>query len=179
MIKRKMSGTWVLMCVLIGLIVLVSGCCSTCPRTGSDSLLKSSSIVIKDEEPKVEEPVVVAEEVVPVEEEVELEEGSSILEEALATEQETKLQSEEHVVKKGECLWWIAEYEDIYNDPFMWPLIYDANKNQIDDPDLIYPDQILRIPRSGYSIQEIEEARGTAGAPRPYVLPADTILPTN
>ena len=50
-------------------------------------------------------------------------------------------------VKKGECLWWIAEYEHIYNDPFKWPTIYEANRDQIKDPDLIYPGQVLRIPR--------------------------------
>ncbi|MBN2282735.1 MAG: LysM peptidoglycan-binding domain-containing protein [Deltaproteobacteria bacterium] len=84
---------------------------------------------------------------------------------------------ESHVVTKGECLWWIAEYEDVYNDPFMWPLIYDANKDQVQDPDLIYPDQVLRIPRSGYTVNEVESARKTAGAPRPYVVPVDSLPP--
>jgi nucleoid-associated protein YgaU len=50
-------------------------------------------------------------------------------------------------VRKGECLWWIAGYEVIYNDPLKWPRIYEANTDQIKDPDLIYPDQVLRIPR--------------------------------
>ena len=54
----------------------------------------------------------------------------------------------EHVVIKGETLWWIAEYKQIYNDPFQWPLIYKANRAQIKDPDLIFPDQKFAIPRS-------------------------------
>jgi tetratricopeptide (TPR) repeat protein len=52
-----------------------------------------------------------------------------------------------HVVIKGETLWWIAEYKQIYDDPFQWPVIYRANRNKIRDPDLIYPDQNFVIPR--------------------------------
>jgi nucleoid-associated protein YgaU len=52
-----------------------------------------------------------------------------------------------HVVIKGETLWWIAEYKQIYNDPFQWPLIYKANRAKIKDPDLIFPDQNFVIPR--------------------------------
>lgn len=52
-----------------------------------------------------------------------------------------------HVVKKGECLWYIAGYEQIYGNPLKWPVIYKANKNKIKDPDLIYPGQVLLIPR--------------------------------
>jgi len=54
----------------------------------------------------------------------------------------------EHVVIKGETLWWIAEYKQIYNDPFQWPLIYKANRDKIRDPDLIYPDQVFAITRT-------------------------------
>jgi len=53
----------------------------------------------------------------------------------------------EHVVIKGETLWWIAEYKQVYDDPFKWPLIYKANRSQIKDPDLIYPDQVFKIAR--------------------------------
>lgn len=53
-----------------------------------------------------------------------------------------------HIVIKGESLWWIAEYKQIYNDPFQWPLIYKANRSKIHDPDLIFPDQNFVIPRT-------------------------------
>jgi nucleoid-associated protein YgaU len=53
----------------------------------------------------------------------------------------------EHVVIKGESLWWIAEYKQIYDDPFQWPLIYKANRSKIKDPDLIFPDQVFTITR--------------------------------
>jgi len=45
-----------------------------------------------------------------------------------------------------DCLWRIAGYNFIYKDAWKWPLIYTANKDKIVDPDLIYPDQVLKIP---------------------------------
>lgn len=47
----------------------------------------------------------------------------------------------------GDCLWKIAGFYWIYNDPLQWPRIYKANKDKIKDPDLIYPGQVLTIPR--------------------------------
>lgn len=51
-----------------------------------------------------------------------------------------------HTVVEGECLWMIAGME--YGHPYYykWPLIYNANRNQIKDPDLIYPGQVFDIP---------------------------------
>jgi len=50
-------------------------------------------------------------------------------------------------VVRGDCLWNIAKKPFIYNDPFKWTWIYDANRDQIDDPDLIFPNQVFGIPR--------------------------------
>ncbi len=50
-------------------------------------------------------------------------------------------------VYKGECLWKIASYPEVYGDATKWPEIFRANKDQIKDPDLIYPNQIFEIPR--------------------------------
>ncbi len=47
----------------------------------------------------------------------------------------------------GDYLWKIAGFYWIYNNPKMWTKIYNANKDQIKDPDLIYPKQDLVIPR--------------------------------
>ena len=52
----------------------------------------------------------------------------------------------DYTVIKGDHLWGIADRETIYNDPYMWPRIYRANSDQVSDPDLIYPDQVLAIP---------------------------------
>jgi hypothetical protein len=54
---------------------------------------------------------------------------------------------EVYMVKKGDCLWFIAGYEKIYGNPFLWKKIFKANRDKIRDPDLIYPYQKLKIPR--------------------------------
>ena len=62
-----------------------------------------------------------------------------------------------HVVEKGECLWIISSYPQIYGNPLMWPLIYWANKAQIHDPDLIHPGQGFTVPRD-YTTKERDKA---------------------
>jgi nucleoid-associated protein YgaU len=47
----------------------------------------------------------------------------------------------------GDCLWMIASYISVYSDAKMWPQIYEANKDKIKDPDLIYPKQEFVIPQ--------------------------------
>lgn len=49
-------------------------------------------------------------------------------------------------VMKGDHLWGIASKPEIYDDPYMWPRIYRANREQINDPDMIYPKQMLNVP---------------------------------
>ncbi|MBW2558009.1 MAG: LysM peptidoglycan-binding domain-containing protein [Deltaproteobacteria bacterium] len=142
--------------VSVGLVFFISGCCA-----------KKQSVTST--------PVTQAEETV-VEEVIVLEEGDSVLAEIL---EEMAPLTGNHVVKSGECLWWIAEYENIYNDPFMWPLIYNTNKDKINNPDLIYPGQTLDIPRSGYTMDEVREARRLAGAPRPYTPPEGSVPPVD
>jgi hypothetical protein len=50
-------------------------------------------------------------------------------------------------IQPGECLWIIAGHEDIYSDPVKWPRIFRANMDKIEDPEWIYPDTVLVIPR--------------------------------
>lgn len=47
-------------------------------------------------------------------------------------------------VTRGDSLWAIAG--SVYGDPAQWPRIYEANRDRIADPDLIYPDQELVLP---------------------------------
>jgi nucleoid-associated protein YgaU len=47
---------------------------------------------------------------------------------------------------KRDCLWRIAEYADIYGDPYKWPSIWRRNRTLIQNPDLIYPGWQLVIP---------------------------------
>lgn len=46
--------------------------------------------------------------------------------------------------KDTDCLWRIAL--KVYKDASFWPAIYIANKEQIKDPDLIFPGQKFKIP---------------------------------
>jgi nucleoid-associated protein YgaU len=46
----------------------------------------------------------------------------------------------------GDCLWLIASYLSIYSNSKRWPEIYEANKDKIRDPDMIYPRQEFVIP---------------------------------
>ena len=52
-----------------------------------------------------------------------------------------------YMVKKGDCLWCISGLSDVYGNPFHWPIIFKANSDQIKDADLIFPNQMLSIPR--------------------------------
>jgi len=50
---------------------------------------------------------------------------------------------------RRDCLWRIAEYPFIYNNPLKWTVIYEANKKTFRDPgnpNLIFPGQKLTIP---------------------------------
>jgi hypothetical protein len=54
----------------------------------------------------------------------------------------------EWLIQPGECLWNISGYENIYSDPVKWPRIFRANMDKIEDPEWIYPDTSLVIPRN-------------------------------
>ncbi|HOT19511.1 MAG TPA: LysM peptidoglycan-binding domain-containing protein, partial [Spirochaetota bacterium] len=56
-----------------------------------------------------------------------------------------------------DCLWRIAM--KVYNNARLWPLIYIANKDQIKDPDLIFPGQRFVIPPMEKEKQPIEESQ--------------------
>ncbi len=52
-----------------------------------------------------------------------------------------------YVVQKGDHLWGISAKPAVYGDPYQWPLLYKRNRDDIYDPDLIYPGQVLHIER--------------------------------
>ncbi len=64
-----------------------------------------------------------------------------------------------YTVKKGDNLWEIAGVE--YKNPFMWPVIYWANKQNIEDPDLIFPGQNFEIVFD-YTEKEMADAENLA-----------------
>ena len=57
----------------------------------------------------------------------------------------------EYTVVEGDWLSKLAEYPEVYGPGHRyykrWPEIYDANKDRIKDPNLIYPGWVLKIPR--------------------------------
>jgi len=66
-----------------------------------------------------------------------------------------------YTVRKGDTLWGISAKDYIYGDPWQWPLIYKANRDKIKNPHLIYPKQVLKIPRD-INCKDIIEARKKA-----------------
>lgn len=48
-----------------------------------------------------------------------------------------------YLVKKGDTLWWIAER--YLENPLKWVIIYEWNKDIIKNPNLIYPNQELKL----------------------------------
>jgi nucleoid-associated protein YgaU len=93
------------------------------------------------------------------------------------TAAEEKKESEETVEKKTEpeeniyvvqwrkkdtdCLWRISL--KVYNDASFWPAIYIANKDQIKDPDLIFPGQKFKIPPKPEKRPEYKPERDREG----------------
>lgn len=50
-------------------------------------------------------------------------------------------------VVRGDNLWKISGKEKVYSDPYQWTRLYSANQDKIANPDLIYPEQRLAVPR--------------------------------
>jgi len=67
---------------------------------------------------------------------------------------------EPYTVVVGDYLWKISGKDDIYGDPTQWMKIYSVNTDQIDDPDLIYPDWVLKILKGGVFPDQYLVAKG-------------------
>ncbi len=50
-------------------------------------------------------------------------------------------------IQKGDTLWKVAT--EFYGNGAKYTAIFDANREVIKDPDLIYPGQKIRIPQQG------------------------------
>lgn len=48
--------------------------------------------------------------------------------------------------RNHDCLWNIAKKPDIYANAWMWPKIWQGNRDMIRDPDVIKPRWVLKIP---------------------------------
>ncbi len=98
---------------------------------------------------------------------------------AVAKDKKAKQECLSYVVKKGDSLWFIAGYKDIYGDSYLWPLIHKANKKKIKNPNRIYPGQKLIITRAGVTMDAVKKARKMAGAPKPYTPPSGATPPVS
>jgi hypothetical protein len=69
----------------------------------------------------------------------------------------------EHVVRKGDTLWDLAAH--YYGNPFLWKVIYDANKPVVENPHWIYPVEKLIIPGIDSTMASAEQPLGTPVPP--------------
>lgn len=98
----------------------------------------------------------------------------------------TPPQQREHIVKAGETLWQLAQI--YFNNPYLWPLIYEANRQIVENPHRIFPTERLIIPPLPGETQApptttprppvTEQPVGATMRTRFYTPPDTTTLPT-
>ncbi|HAH52047.1 MAG TPA: hypothetical protein DCL80_12655 [Balneola sp.] len=70
-------------------------------------------------------------------------ESAAVKEEATATRTTPKAMTT-YIIEKDEWLWDISR--EVYGEPYLWPLIFEANKTVNDNPNLVEPSNTLMIP---------------------------------
>ena len=80
---------------------------------------------------------------------------------------------DQYSVGEGETLWTISAQPQVYGEGLLWPLLYQANRDQIKDPRQIFPGQTLDIRRDMTS-EEQEEARQRARESDIFPVPGTT-----
>jgi LysM repeat protein len=66
-----------------------------------------------------------------------------------------------HTVKRGDTLWAISKI--FLKSPWRWPELWGMNKNEIKNPHLIYPGQVLYLDKSNGRAR-LSSTRGSTGA---------------
>jgi len=77
--------------------------------------------------------------------------------------------SQQHVVKRGDTLWDLAGF--YFTNPFLWPVIFEANRTVVEDPHWIYPGEVLQIPGVEAGLPVV--VRGDTLAPQPIIQPVE------
>ncbi|MDE0723987.1 MAG: LysM peptidoglycan-binding domain-containing protein [Alphaproteobacteria bacterium] len=77
--------------------------------------------------------------------------------------------TDRYTVENGDTLSGISSKPKIYNDWKLWPLIHDANRSQINDPDFITPGQNLAIERGHSTSQKIDARRRATAKSAPHI----------
>lgn len=70
-----------------------------------------------------------------------------------------------YTVEKCDDLYTISSKPQIYNDPWLWPLLYDANTDKIKDPNKIKEGMVLTVPRG------MSDAQKSAAREKAYKFP--------
>lgn len=83
----------------------------------------------------------------------------------------------DYIVVKGDTLWDISGSNNGYNDYFLWPLIFKANRDQIKDPDLIYPKQDFCIRQDFTDADKKKATKDASDTPKyvPHTKPRETL----
>ena len=77
-------------------------------------------------------------------------------------------QTQQYTVSEGNTLWDLAQR--FLGDPYAWREIWDANRETIPNPDLIYPGQVIRIPDGSGGFLEVRVvSEGSEEVPPPPV----------
>ncbi|MBI5328553.1 MAG: LysM peptidoglycan-binding domain-containing protein [Deltaproteobacteria bacterium] len=63
-----------------------------------------------------------------------------------------------YTVVEGDTLWTIAGKESVYNASKLWVVIYIHNRDQLKDPNYLYPGQVLLIPKKRITNQDAIDA---------------------
>lgn len=78
-----------------------------------------------------------------------------------------------YTVEKGDCLWNIAKAA--YGDGSKWKVIYEANKDKIRNPNLIYVDQVFTIPNAQTAELEVQKLKNTSREATPITTPLKNV----
>jgi nucleoid-associated protein YgaU len=77
--------------------------------------------------------------------------------------------TQRYVVAAGDSLWIISGKPEIYGNPWLWPLIWDANRDTLPDPGHVRAGQKLKIkanPTIEEVVQALDRSRSQAGGAR-------------
>ncbi|TJY62336.1 LysM peptidoglycan-binding domain-containing protein [Sinimarinibacterium sp. CAU 1509] len=69
--------------------------------------------------------------------------------------------TQRYVVAAGDSLWIISGRPEVYGNPYLWPLIWQANLDSLSDPNQLRAGQRLKI-RSNPTVAEVVQALDTA-----------------
>jgi nucleoid-associated protein YgaU len=74
-----------------------------------------------------------------------------------------------YVVQQGESLWHVAGQREVYGNPYLWPLVWQANKDRLKQPYQLHQGMHLMIPAHP-TIQEVSSALAFSRSRHPEVM---------